>query len=109
MNATSIDPFAAAGLTPQESTRLRRFLDEDGRLRQYPSKRSTQLAALRWLATHFEHARHYTQKDVDEILQDLHSFADWVLLRRELIDAGLLDRTRDCSTYWKPPRRPTQH
>jgi len=107
MNDAMIDPLADAGLTPEETRRLRPFMD-GARLRQWPAKRSTQLAALRWMATHFDSARQYTEKDVDAILQDLHSFADWALLRRDMIEAGLLGRTRDCRAYWKPAPRPTQ-
>lgn len=108
MNDAITDPLASAGLTPEESRRLRPFLDDGGRLRQWPAKRSTQLSALRWLATHFDPARQYTEKDVDAILQDLHSFADWALLRRDMIDAGLLGRTRDCRRYWKTAPTPSR-
>lgn len=109
MNAFDRDVLAAAGLDAEIAARLSRFLDDDGRLKQWPAKRRIQLAALRWLATHFTPARRYTQKDVDEILQDRHSFADWVSLRRELIEARFLGRTPDGREYWKLEPPPTAH
>jgi len=110
MSDRTHEAFAASGLTAEEATRLRRFLDEDGRLKQWPARRAIQLAALRWLATHFAVSRRYTQQEIDATIQDLHSFADWVFLRRELIDARLLDRTDDGRAYWKvPPAPPSEH
>ena len=34
------------------------------------------------------------------IIKKWHSFCDHSLLRRELYDAFLLDRTPDCHEYW---------
>jgi hypothetical protein len=92
----------AAGLPAADAAVLRRFLDEEGRLRQWPARRRIQLFALRWLIAHFERDHRYTQAEVDAMLQDLHGFADWVFLRRELVDARLLDRTTDGREYWRP-------
>lgn len=110
MNPDPTRGYAAAGLTPEEAARLRRFMDEDGhRLLQYPARRRIQLLALRWLAAHFELERTYSQREVDEQIQGLHGFADWVFLRRELIDARLLDRTDDGRSYWRRMPVPSAH
>ena len=39
-------------------------------------------------------------KNADGIIIRWHSFGDHSLLRRELYDAFLMDRTPDCHEYW---------
>ena len=86
--------------TPTVRT-LRRFLDNEGRLKAWPSKLAYRTLALEWLATHFEPARRYHEREVNELLNGLHAFGDWALLRRALYDHGYLDRERDGSAYWR--------
>ncbi|MFI5370262.1 MAG: DUF2087 domain-containing protein [Candidatus Eisenbacteria bacterium] len=86
---------------------IRRFLDADGRLRVWPSKLKDQKLALAWLAARFEPDRDYTEKQVNALLLEWHSFRDWALLRRALVDHGWLERERDGSRYGRrepPPR-----
>jgi hypothetical protein len=45
--------------------------------------------------------RGYTEQQVNELLQQWYLDADFVLVRRSLIDAGLLQRTRDGARYWR--------
>jgi hypothetical protein len=78
----------------------RRFLDREGRLRVWPSRLRDQKLALAWLATHFEPGRRYHEREVNELLVRLHGFGDWALLRRALVDYGLVDREADGSAYW---------
>jgi hypothetical protein len=85
----------------QEDQVLKRFLDDSGKLNQFPTKRSSRQIALRFLAKHFESGRDYTEKEVNTILNDLHTFGDFFLLRRELIESGLLCRERNGSRYWR--------
>src|SRR5438128_375842 len=67
---------------------LRPFVDETGRLRQWPSRFKVQRMAAALLATRFEPGREYAEKDVNFTLMDGHTFADWALLRRFLVDWG---------------------
>lgn len=83
------------------SPRLPRFLDAEGRLKQWPTRRRDQLAALERLAGLFEPGRRYTEREVNELLQSHHTFGDWALLRRELFDFRFVDRLRDGSSYWR--------
>jgi len=76
------------------------FLDESGRLIQYPARRAKQLVALKYLATKFEPERRYTEKEVNDLLNQWHMFKDWALLRRDLHDSGFLGRSVDGSAYW---------
>ena len=56
--------------------------------------------ALEFLAAKFEMGREYSEKEVNEILNQNHTFGDPALLRRELYMKKLLDRTPDGNRYW---------
>lgn len=85
---------------------LRPFIDADGRLARWPAKLKIQLLALEHLAAHFEPAHEYSEKEVNALLQTLHTFGDWALLRRALFDHRFLDREADGSRYRLRPREP---
>jgi len=78
---------------------LRPFIDESGRLRQWPARHKVQKMAVALLALRFEHGREYSEKDVNFTLMDGHTFADWALLRRNLVDWGFLARESDGTRY----------
>jgi hypothetical protein len=80
---------------------LRPFFDDEGRLRQWPVKFSYQKLALAWLVSAFEPGRRYTEKEVNALLNDRHTFGDWAMLRRALCDLRLLERKTDGSAYWR--------
>lgn len=77
------------------------FLDEDGKIKQYPVKRQMKLDILCYLSGKFCLDRDYTEKEVNEIIDAWHTFGDYFLLRRELIDYHFLNRTIDGIRYWK--------
>ena len=79
---------------------LRPFLDQEGRLIQWPAKQKTQRMAAALLAARFQPGRFYNERQVNELLLDWHTFGDWALLRRVLFDWGYLDRRSDGSRYW---------
>ena len=79
---------------------LRPFVRDDGRLAQWPSRQKVQRMAAALMATHFAPGREYTEKEVNALLMDGHTFADWALLRRVLFDWRFLDRESDGSRYW---------
>jgi hypothetical protein len=45
--------------------------------------------------------RKYSEKEVNDIINDHHGFNDIPLLRRELVSRKFLARKDDCSLYWK--------
>jgi len=77
------------------------FLDDEGKIKQLPSKGGAKRAVLAYLATKFSCDKDYTQKEVNAIIDNWHTFGDYFLLRRELIDYQFLGRERDGSRYWK--------
>ncbi len=86
---------------------LRPFLDAEGRLTAWPAKRRKKLWALLLLAERFEPCRTYAEKEVNALLNGAHTFGDPATLRRELVDAGFLERKRDGSAYRLADRPPT--
>lgn len=75
------------------------FLTPDGLLKQMPRKAAARHAALDRLAAHFDHARPYSEAEVNDILAAHHTFGDHALLRRELYDRHDLTRTANGRTY----------
>jgi hypothetical protein len=69
-----------------------------GILKSFPRKEKRKIAILRHIAGKFQPGRTYTEKEVNAILKD--TFADYVTLRRYLIEYGFLDRKNDGSSYW---------
>jgi len=70
----------------------------EGRLTSIPRKPARRTALLDHLARSlFEPDRSYSEREVNEALLTVH--ADTSMLRRYLIEAQLLTRTRDGSSY----------
>ncbi len=76
------------------------FLDGDGRIKQIPVPNRTKVPVLEYLAGKFETGRIYTEKEVNVVIDAWHTFGDYFILRRLLIDYGLMDRVPDGSRYW---------
>lgn len=74
----------------------RRFF-RGGRLRAIPTKRKNRRLVLAAIAERVERGRAYTEREVDQILGTVYD--DHCVLRRALVDEGLLVRTRSGSEY----------
>lgn len=81
--------------------RIRRFLDAQERLSTWPAKRKNQILVLEYLAAQFEPQRYYSEKEVNTLLNAVHTCGDCALLRRYLYNYAFLDRTRDGARYWR--------
>jgi len=77
-----------------------RFLEGE-RIKQLPAKRVHKLAVLKYLASKFETGKDYTEAQVNVTIDEWHTFEDYFILRRELIDSGLLKRLPNGSNYWR--------
>lgn len=80
---------------------IENFIDHEGKIKIWPSKTTVKLEILRYLANKFDSDYIYSEKEVNIIIEDWHTFNDYFLLRRALIDWGLMCRTRDGSKYWR--------
>jgi DNA-binding HxlR family transcriptional regulator len=79
---------------------IRDFTSEDGKLVTIPAQRKKLEAILKYIICRFEPEVIYEEKQVNEILAEFH--ADYSTLRRELVGAGLLKRSKSGSQYWRP-------
>jgi biotin operon repressor len=71
----------------------------DGRLRQIPSQQKKLEAVLRYIIRDFKPGLHYTEKQVNEIIDRYHE--DTAGLRRDLIDHKMLARDARGTDYWR--------
>ncbi|MEI6228456.1 MAG: DUF2087 domain-containing protein [Candidatus Saccharibacteria bacterium] len=80
------------------------FLDSNGLIKQWPSKRANQLEVIKYLAGKFPVGSTYSDKEINQKLKDLHTFGDWAILRRELCDLGYFERDRNGTIYIRVER-----
>ena len=74
-------------------------LNPDGTIKKLPSQPGKLKVILDYLVQVFTPGVNYTEKEVNTIIRRFHF--DVAGLRRDLVDAGLLDRERDGSRYWR--------
>lgn len=86
---------------------LKPFLDQEGRLIALPAKHKKKLLALWYLAGKIEGGRQYSEREINALLNGWTAFCDPATLRRELYQKMLLNRTTDCSRYWKAEEFPS--
>jgi hypothetical protein len=79
---------------------LRGFLDRGLKLKQLPSKTAKKIIALQYVSEKFVPDREYEESEVNEIIKNIITFDDHTLVRRELADAKLLNRSKDGRKYW---------
>ena len=81
---------------------LKGYLDDKGKFDRLPGKRQKkkQASMLQFLAQKFEMGKKYSEKEVNEILNQHHSFEDPATLKRLMFGKKLLNRTLDGKSYW---------
>ena len=75
------------------------FMDT-GKIEQIPVPNRTKIPVLEYLSNKFEVDRVYSEKEVNRIIDAWHTFGDYFILRRLLIDFKFLERTLNGSEYW---------
>lgn len=81
---------------------LAAHLNADGSIKQLPHQPAKLRIILDYIVTVFTLGANYTEKEVNTILRRFH--LDVAGLRRDLIDAGLIQRESDGSRYWRSPK-----
>ncbi|HEV7437501.1 MAG TPA: DUF2087 domain-containing protein [Pseudorhizobium sp.] len=76
-----------------------RVFDRNGRIIRWPSKRSQQELCLWYLWGRIPAGQTFSEPQINLLLGALHLFGDAALLRRDLVDMGLMRRNRDGSDY----------
>lgn len=76
------------------------FLDDTGKIVQIPAPNRTKIPVLAHLSEKFEEGKVYNEKEVNEIINAWHTFGDYFILRRLLVDHNFLARTPNGAEYW---------
>ena len=79
---------------------LAAHLNPDGSIKTIPLQPAKRQVVLDYLINAFTVGANYTEKEVNVIMARFHP--DTAALRRYLIDAGMLERERNGSRYWRP-------
>ncbi|MEH7444552.1 DUF2087 domain-containing protein [Bacillus sp. JJ1122] len=88
-------------ITDQEQLEIvKKFLPNglSGGLKKFPPKEKQRLIVLREIIKRIDSDAVYTEKEMNQLLKEI--YADYVLIRRYLIEYGFLDRKPDGSQYW---------
>lgn len=97
--ATMLDERYAITEEENEEILAKYFAEgPDGPLTEFPRKEKRKVAILKHLMKKFDVGKIYSEKEVNAVLQEV--FADYVTLRRYLVEYGFLDRLEDGSKYW---------
>lgn len=80
---------------------LKNYYDNDGLLKQWPSKKPLRNIVLNRIGECFVQNREYTEKEVNLIIKSKIGFNDIEMIRRELFNNHILNRLNDGSKYWK--------
>lgn len=87
--------------------RLAGYFDAEGRLASWPAKPTLQEQCLWVLWSKLPPGQPNTEAQINAHLRAQHSFGDHALLRRELCNHGLIERTADGREYRRVERRPS--
>ena len=85
---------------------LKSFLDEDMRLTGLPAKRKKQMLGLYLIADQLPTDGEWSERELNAVLNTLHTFGDPAMIRRELFELGWLDRDPYGRRYTVRPDRP---
>lgn len=77
---------------------IRSYLDENGRLKQFPAREKKKIIILGEIVKRFDPEAAYPESAVNEILKAVYP-EDHVTVRRALIEYGFLERSKDCTAY----------
>ena len=85
---------------------LAAHLNPDGSISQIPLQAGKLRIILNYIIHAFDAGKIYTEKEINTILARFNE--DTSGLRRDLVDAGMLERERDGSRYWRPAEPASQ-
>lgn len=87
--------------------RIARHFDAGGKMVRWPPKFSEQQVVLWVLWSRIPPRQSFTERQISDLLRAEHHFGDPALLRRELVEQGLMTRTQDCRDYRRVERQPS--
>lgn len=99
-------PEPSPAVDYSEVKSLLRFFDAKGRLVQWPAKASQRMLCLWVIWVRIPPRKPLTEEQLNRLLKSEHLFSDPALLRRELFDRRMVNRTPDCREYRRIEQRP---
>lgn len=92
---------------PAQVARALRNFDPEGRLTRWPRRHGVQMLCLWPVWSHLPARTEMTERQVSARIDALTTFRDAAQIRRGMIEAGLMDRTRDGSVYRRIEQPPS--
>lgn len=86
--------------------RAARHFDTDGCLVRWPSRAAHRLLCLWALWARLPPGLSASEPALNEALTAMHAFGDYALLRRSMVDAGMIGRTVGGRRYWRIEQPP---
>ena len=83
---------------------MNKLINEFEMIVRWPKRPLDKQVVINWLSKKFEFDKIYSEKEINEIIKQFHSFDDIALLRRELVSRKYIYRENDGSKYWKPKK-----
>ena len=80
---------------------INKLINEFDMISRWPKRPLDKEDVINWLSEKFEFDKIYSEKEVNAIIKQFHSFDDIALLRRELVSRKYFHRENDGSKYWK--------
>lgn len=99
-------PSASAPIDHALVERVSGHFDAAGRLKRWPSRYGHQSLALWVLWSRLGAGTVYNEFDIGVVIRNNHLFGDHALIRRAMIDVGLVVRTIDGREYRRVERKP---
>lgn len=84
-----------------------RHFDPQGRLATWPARTAQQHLAVRALWARLPPRTPLTERQFSAVLTQWHGFGDPAILRRTMVELGLVTRSADCRDYQRVEAQPT--
>jgi len=101
----SADP-AAPPIDHSRVEKVLRHFDAEGRMIRWPAKTNHQDLCLWVIWSRIPADQRMDESEINQIIKDAHGFGDHAILRRSLVDLGLLVRTPDGRLYRRVEKKP---
>jgi len=79
---------------------IRGLIDSEYKIIRWPKKKADKKLVLEYMHSKIEQSRMYCESEINNIILKWQLFDDYALIRREMFENGLLNRTDDCKKYW---------
>ena len=102
----SAEPTDGALVDHTRVEKVLRHFDTEGRMIRWPGRTNHQDLCLWVIWSRLPAAERLSEPEVNQVIIDAHSFGDYAILRRSLVDAHMLTRTPDGRIYRRIEKQP---